>query len=56
LNCSLEVTVIPDEDQLLLLFQYGWFTIGAMMNLPGSGRLKVVGVVMGQRQRERSTG
>jgi hypothetical protein len=52
LNCSLEITVIPDEDHLLLLFQYVWFSLGTKVNLHGSGKLKVIRVVMGQRQRE----
>jgi hypothetical protein len=56
LNCSLKVVVIPDDDQLLLLFQYVWFSVKAKMNLHGSGRIKVVGVVVGQRQREMSSG
>jgi hypothetical protein len=56
LNCSLEVAIIPDEDQLLLLFQYIWFSIGTKMNLHGPGRLKVAGIVVGQKQRERSSG
>jgi hypothetical protein len=50
LNCSLEVAVIPYEDQLLLLFQYDWFSIGAKMNLCDSGRLKVVGVAVGETE------
>jgi hypothetical protein len=56
LNCSLEVIVIPDEGQLLLLFQYIWFSIGAKMNLHGPGRLNVIRDVMEQRWRERFSG
>jgi hypothetical protein len=48
--------VVPNEDQLLLLFQYVWFSIGAKMNLHGPGRLKIIRVVMEQRQRERYDG
>jgi hypothetical protein len=44
LNCSLEVAVIPGEDQLLLLFQYVWFSIRAKGNHCGPGRQKVVRV------------
>jgi hypothetical protein len=55
LNCRLEVTVISNEDQLLLFFLSVWFPIGAKMNLHGPGQLTVVGVVVGQRQRERSS-
>jgi hypothetical protein len=50
------VTVISDEDQLLLVFQYVWFSIGAKVNLCGPRKLKVIRVVMGGRQRESSTG
>jgi hypothetical protein len=48
LNCTLEVTVFLDEDQLLYCSSIFGFQFGAKMNLPGSGRLKVVGDVVGQ--------
>jgi hypothetical protein len=50
LNCSLEVAVIPDEDQLLLLFQYACFSIRAKMNLRDPGRIKIIRIVMTQRR------
>jgi hypothetical protein len=54
LNCSLEVAVIPEEEQLLLPFWYVWFPIRAKINLCGTRILNVVGVVVDQRQRESS--
>jgi hypothetical protein len=56
LNCKLGVAIISDEEQLLLLFQYVWLSIGAKENPRGPGRLKVERVVVGQRQKERSSG
>jgi hypothetical protein len=45
LNGNLEVTVIPNEGQLLLLFQYVWLPVGVKMNLHGTGKLNVIRVV-----------
>jgi hypothetical protein len=50
LNYNFEITVIPNETQLLLLFQYLYLSVGTKMNLHGPGRLKVVNVVMRESQ------
>jgi hypothetical protein len=56
LNCSLKVTAILNEDQLLLLFQYVQFSIRTKVNLHGPGSLKVIRVVMGGRKRKHVVG
>jgi hypothetical protein len=43
-KCSLEITVIPYKNQLLLLFLYSLLSVVATMNLHGPGSLQVVQV------------
>jgi hypothetical protein len=50
LSCSLEIIVTSNEDQVLVLFQYLYLSIGAKMDFHGPGRLMVVRVMMGGKQ------